>query len=105
MFEIGVLEFYHLHKIVKDKLKVLVGLDHVVHFFTNHLEMFCHASLSFCSPLSIKSNAEVSTLLLLHDVSFKLCAVDLFSNTISNVHRHGLSLFSFTVGLGPKFKC
>jgi len=40
MFEIGVLEFYHLHKIAKDKLKVLAGLDHVVHFLTNHLEMF-----------------------------------------------------------------
>jgi len=40
MLEIGVLEFYHLLKIVKDKLKVLAGLDHVIHFFTNHLEMF-----------------------------------------------------------------
>jgi len=33
MFEIGVLEFYHLHEIAKDKLKVLAGLDHVVHCF------------------------------------------------------------------------
>src|SRR6218665_1527919 len=40
----------------------------------------CHALLS-CSPLSIKSNSEVSTLLLLRDISFKLRAVDLFSNT------------------------
>ena len=31
MFEIGVLEFYHLHEIAKYKLKVLAGLDHVVH--------------------------------------------------------------------------
>jgi len=39
MFEIGVLQFYHLHKITKDRptLKVWPGLDHVVHFFTNHL--------------------------------------------------------------------
>ena len=40
MFEIGVLGFCHLHKIAKNKLKVLAGLDHVVHFLTNHLEMF-----------------------------------------------------------------
>ena len=31
-FEIDVLEFYHLHKIATDKLKVLAGLDHTVHF-------------------------------------------------------------------------
>jgi|SRR6218665_746169 len=78
MFEIGVLKFYHLRKIAKDKLKVLAGLYHVVHFLTNHLNV-CHALLSY-SPLSIKSNSEVSTLLLLRDVLLKLCAVDLFSN-------------------------
>jgi len=38
MFEIGVLQFYHLHEIAKVKLKVLAGLDLVVHFFKNHLE-------------------------------------------------------------------
>jgi len=32
MFEICVLQFYYLHKITKDKLKVLVGLNHVVPF-------------------------------------------------------------------------
>jgi len=51
MFEIGVLEFYHLHKIAKDKLKVWAGLYHVVHFLTNHLETFAIALLSR-SPFS-----------------------------------------------------
>ena len=40
MYEIGVLGFYHFLKIGKDKLKVLAGLDRVVHFLTSHLEMF-----------------------------------------------------------------
>jgi len=40
LIEIGVVVFYHLYKIAKDKLKVLAGLDSVVDFLTNHLEMF-----------------------------------------------------------------
>src|SRR6218665_3788034 len=47
--------------------------------FDKSSENVCHALLS-SSPLSIKSNSEVSTLLLLRDFSFKLRAVDLFSN-------------------------
>src|SRR6218665_1955293 len=107
MFEIGVLEFYHFLKIAKDKLDVLAGLDHVVHFLTNHLEMLamryclCHALLS-CSPLSKKSNSEVSRLQLLRDVSIKLCAVDLFSNTRPTSPSVLFVFFSFTVG--PKSK-
>jgi len=81
------------HKWMAPKLKVLAWLDHGVHFLTSHLKIHvCHALLS-CSPLSIKSNSEVSTWLLLRDFSFKLRAVDLFSNTSLLVHRH--RLFSF----------
>jgi len=60
MYVIGVLEFYHLHKIAKDKL-------------------------------------------LLRNVSFKLCAVDLssYSYTRPISHRHHLSSFHLRQGLNP----
>src|SRR6218665_3553559 len=102
MFEIGVLEFYHLRKIAKDKLKVLAGLEHVVHILTNHLETF---AMRYCLGhlfLSIKSNCEVSTLLLLCDVSLKLCAVDLFSNRPTTSLSSSFVFLSFPVfGLNP----
>src|SRR6218665_62986 len=65
----------------------------------------CHAAFS-CSPVSIKSTSEVSTLLLLRDVSLKLCAVDLFSNRPRPTTSSSSSFvfFSFSVrlhGLSP----
>src|SRR6218665_1199824 len=105
MFEIGVLEFYHLHKIAKDKLKVLAGLYHVVHFLTNHLETFAMRYYLGHLFLSIKSNCEVSTLLLLCDVSLKLCAVDLFSNRPTTSLSSSFVFLSFPVfGLNPSPK-
>src|SRR6218665_457147 len=102
MLELGVLKFYHLHKIAQDKLKVLAGLYHVVHFLTNHLETF---AIRYCLvPLffSIKSNCKVSTLLLLRDVSLKLCAVDLFSNRPITNSSSSFVFLSFPVyGLNP----
>ena len=62
MFEICVLQFYYLHKITKDKLKVLAGLNHVVPFLSNHLETFAMrygTSAYYLVHLFIKSNSEV----------------------------------------------
>ena len=55
MFEIGLLEFGLLEfyiisiKLSKDKLKALAGLDHIVHFLANHLEMFAMRIVLFTS--------------------------------------------------------
>ena len=101
MFEIGVLEFYHLHKIAKVKLKALAGLDLVVHFYKIIWNASHALGLLSCSSLSIKSNSEVSILLLLRDV-FKLCAVDLFSNRPTTSSPSSFDFFLFTVyGLNP----
>src|SRR6218665_980305 len=52
--------------------------------------------------LSIKSNCEVSTLLLLRDVSLKLCTVDLFSNRPTTNSSSSFVFLSFPVyGLNP----
>jgi len=82
MFEIGILKFYYLHKIAKDKLKVLTGLDHVVRFLTNHLETF---AMRYCLVHLKKSNSEAARPIL-RDVSLKLCAADLFSNRPSSYY-------------------
>src|SRR6218665_2497247 len=92
MFEIGVLKFYYLHKIAKDKLKVLTGLGHVVRFLTNHLKIF---AMRYCLVHLKKSNSEASTLLLLIDVSLKLCAADLFYNKPSSYYTSSSSSFVF----------
>jgi len=49
MFEIGVLEFYHPHKIAKDKLKVLAEKVNNIMLFTfdKSYGNVCHAFFSF----------------------------------------------------------
>src|SRR6218665_65490 len=52
--------------------------------------------------LSIKSNCEVSTLLLLRDVSLKLCTVDLFSKRPTTNSSSSVVFLSFPeYGLNP----